>query len=638
MDILIPDNWLRDYLKTKATPAELQKYLSLCGPSVERINKGRTGPVYSIEVTTNRVDSASVYGIARESAAILPRFKIPATTVEPKLTDTKGTNIAPLEIKILPSKVNRTMAIVLDVENTQTPKWLKERLKDVGIRSLESLIDITNYVMVEIGHPTHVFDYDRIKTNKLTFREAKKGEKIKTLDGKTHTLLGGDIVIDDGTGKIIDLPGIMGTENSVVTAQTKRIIFFIDNISPVNIRKTSVSLALRTQAAAANEKGIDPELGKVAILRGLQLYKEICNAKIVSKLHDIYPNPHKPKKVYVSVDFINERLGINIPAKEVIAILTSLGFICHPERQRRISKDSSASPQNDNLVVEIPSHRANDISIPEDIVEEIARIYGYHNLPSQLMSGPLPERLADSPFEFEKRVKQTLQVLGAIEVYTSSLVPTQTGLKLKNPLGMDSEYLRKSLAPSLINVVYENRREQKAFHIFEIANEYWPRKGELPEEKMVLVGVFSPDYPYREAKGIIEEFLREIRVPPDKFIKFLSYLEEENILHYRFDMENLRHFSQMSAHYTPLPKYPPQVEDITIILSSHTFLGEVIEAIKKSDKRIVSVDLVDTYQDTQTLRIEYQDPEKTLTNQEVSKIREKLLRIIAKKFGARVKD
>lgn len=626
MDILIPDSWLRDYLKTKAKPEDLQKYLSLCGPSVERIHKGKTGPVYSIEVTTNRVDSASVYGIAREAAAILPRFKVAATKSEPKLSDTKGSNIAPLEIKILPGLVNRATAIVLDVENGQSPQWLKDRLEDVGIRSLGSLIDITNYVMVELGHPTHVFDYDRIKTNKLIFRESKKGEKIKTLDGKTHTLPGKDVVIDDGTGKIIDLPGIMGTENSVVTGQTKRVIFFIDNINPVNIRKTSMSLALRTQAAAINEKGVDPELGKVAILRGLQLYKEICNAKIVSKLHDVYPSPYKPKKVSVSVDFINERLGTKISAKEIVIILKSLGF----------GTNESQVASHKLLTVTVPSYRANDVSIPEDIVEEVARIYGYHNLPSQLMTGALPPQLPNSPFEFEQKAKQALKTLGGVEVYTLSLVSKNMtdnrSLKLKNSLGADSEYLRTSLTPSLIRVVAENKRETKPFYVFEVANVYLPKKGDLPEEKMTLGIIFSSNYAYREAKGIVESFLDEVRVPAKATLTRL----ENDMWYWEHEMESLQNKARQAPHYTPIPKYPGQVEDITVILPQ-TYLEDVISKIRKVDSQIVAVDLADTYGNAQTLRITYQNPDKTLTDHEVGAIRGKVVSEIVE-LGGRVKE
>lgn len=660
MDILIPDTWLREYLKTKAASKDLQKYLSLCGPSVERIREGKTGPVYAIEVTTNRVDSASVYGIAREAAAILPRFKINATLEQispPNPKPEKET--VPLEIKTSPELTRRVMAVVLEVKNSPSPNWMQERLEDAEIRSLGSLIDITNYVMQEIGHPTHVFDYDRIASHKLVFRHSKKDEKITTLDGREHTLLGGDVVIDDGTGQIIDLPGIMGTQNSVVTANTERVVFFLDNVTPQHIRKTSMATGIRTQAASMNEKGVDPELAKTALLRGIQLYQEICNAKVVSTIYDIYPSPYKTKKVALTTEFITTRLGVAIPVKEIVAILNSL--------------DLKTSTKGTTLIVSIPSYRAQDIAIPEDIVEEIARIYGYHNLPSQVMSGPLPQPLPDSPFEFEKHVKQSLRALGAVEVYTLSLVSKQmtkeNSLRLKNPLGADSEYLRQSLAPSLVTAMQENKREEKPFHLFEMANVYipaspktasrgGPTKGSLPEEKMTLAGIFSANYNYREAKGIIETFLEEIRVPAimqpkndegyapgqsleikvgSKVVGRFGYREDEYVLYWEFDTEALCHRALMATPFMSIPKHPAQVEDITLVLPQNTLLGNVVDAIKNFDKTIVSVDLVATYENTQTLRIAYQHPEKTLRNEEITTLRNQILTFLAKKFEAKVK-
>lgn len=646
MDILIPDNWLRDYLKTKAKPTELAKYLSLCGPSFERIKEGKTGPVHSVEVTTNRVDSASIIGIAREAHTILPRFGIETKLEEPKLANVEKRKASlSLKIETTPELTNRVIAVVLEVENAESPRWLKDRLEDTDIRSLGALIDITNYVMLEIGHPTHVFDYDRIKTHKLIFRNSKPGEKVTTLDGKTYSLQGDDVVIDDGTGEIIDLPGIMGTKNSVATPETKRIIFFVDNIKPSTIRKTSMSQAIRTQAASMNEKGIDPELGMTAILRGIQLYKEIAGAKVVSNVQDNYPNPYKPKKLNVGAGFIEKKLGVTIPKKEIITILTNLGFV--------------VSGEAENLVIQIPSSRAGDVNIPEDIVEEVARIYGYHKLPSKLMSGDLPEHPADSTFPLETKIKQTLKALGGVEIYTSSLVSKDkvslekgaNPLKLKNPLGKDSEYLRVSLAPSLQSAAGDNKREKDPFHLFEIANTYLPQEGNLPEERLMLGGIFS-QYEYRTAKGIVERLLKELQInsswkPKDlvgyekgktvevasnkQVLGYLGHLNGGNI-YYEFQVTLLKENSKDVPEYTPIPKNPPQVEDINLVIPEGVYLSEVIGEMQNADKRASSVELIDIYKGTKTLRISYLDSEKTLTDKEVEKAREKILEVLKDKF------
>lgn len=626
MDILIPNNWLKDYLKTTASPEDLQKYLSLCGPSVERINNGKTGHVYAIEVTTNRVDSASVYGIAREAAAILPRFKI-TTGLQPvqvRSAQKLVKKVDYLEAEVDPRLCKRFACILIkSVKIAPSPKWMQERLEDVNVRPRNNVVDISNYLMHELGQPVHTFDYDKVKGAKMILRASKKGEVVTTIDRKSHKLTGDDIVIEDGSGKLIDLAGIMGGEASAIDTNTQNVLLFVQHYNPLAIRRTSMKLAHRTEAAALFEKDLDPENVEPTIRRGIDLLVEFAQGEPENKILDIYPKPYKEKKVFVSVDFINTRLGVNIPQKEVVSILSSLGF--------------KVSGQDTELIAQIPSYRANDISIPEDIVEEVARIYGYHNLPSQIMAGVLPQPLPNSPFEFEQKAKQTLRALGGIEVYTLSTVAKEeipaNSLRLKNPLGADSEYLRQSLIPSLVHVIGENKREDKPYHIFEMANIYTPRKGNLPEEKMMLVGVFSPNYPYRKAKGIVETLLKELRV---KSSPKLQHLEAENLWYYEYEMSALQKEVAISAAYQPIPKYPSQIEDITIVLPPSNHLGDVIQKIVKTAQEIKSVDMIDTYQNSQTLRIEYQNPEKTLTDSEVAVLRGKVVKILTS-LGAHIK-
>ncbi len=650
MDILIPDEWLREFLTTKATPKQIAEYLSLCGPSVEKVEKKENDAVYSIEVTTNRVDEASVYGIAREGAAILPRFKIPAALkpIKPAINQKVPNRNLPLSIKCNIGEVRRVMAVVIDnVSTKSSPLWLKRRLEMSGLRSLNLLIDITNYLMLELGHPTHVFDYDRIKSHTLVFRKSDKGEKIETLENKVYSVPGEDIVIDNGEGEIIDLPGIIGTANSVVTGETKRIIFFIDNNDPVHMRRTSMSLGIRTAAVSLNEKDVNPELATVAFARGVELYRQLAKGKIASKVFDIYLSPYKAKKVSTTISFINDRLGISLSKSEISKILSALGF----------EPDWSGK----NLEVSVPSWRASDIQIEEDIVEEIARIYGYHNLPSKLMGGEIPEPLPASVFEFETKVKEILKGFGGVEVYTLSLVPKDyieaEALRLKNPLGVESEYLRNGLLPSLIKAANDNAGATDSFHLFEMANVYVPRKGELPKEVMTLGGIFA-NTPYREAKGIVEGLLGELNVKyviepedskhflPSRRIKIkvgqnqigqLGILDDGKLIYYEFDMESLKKESRLTPSYHPIPKYPAQIEDITLNFPPKTKVGDVISSITSITRFIEKVELRDIYKDAHTFRLWYQHPTKTLTDSEVEKIRNKIISELRSKFGAVLK-
>lgn len=482
MNILLPDSWLREYLITKAAPQQIKDCLSLCGPSIERINKVGNDYVYDIEITSNRVDTASVYGIAREAAAILPRFGIEAKLNEIMLAEViKPLNSLPMKVNDPDKICNRIMGIVMEVDRMKSsPEYIKDRLEKSGIRSLNNLVDITNYVMLETGHPCHVFDYDRIKTHEFLIRFAKKNEPIITLDEKKYLLNEEDVIIDDGTGRVIDLPGIMGTENSVVTESTKRIFFFIESNDPMLIRKTSMRYGIRTMAATLNEKHPDPTLVKTALLRGIKLYQELAEGKTAGELIDIYPNIPIPGKIKISKQFVTDRLGIKLDKNEIIKILKSLNF-------------NIIQINNDELSVIPPSYRQFDIRIPEDIVEEVARIYGYHNLPSNLMQGAIP--VADRPIEtkkdipIENKIKNLLKGWSFTEEYNYSFISRslieQAGLnvknhiKLSNPLTEEIEYMRLSLVPSLLKNISENQSFSGNLKLFELSKIY-----RLPEKKI----------------------------------------------------------------------------------------------------------------------------------------------------------
>ena len=645
MDIIISDNWLREFLITPAKPKQIAEYVSLCGPSIENIEERNGDSLYHIEITTNRIDSVSVYGFAREVAAILPRFKIPAKLKPLSPTkNIKANDDLPFKIVSNNKLVRRAMGVVLtNIKNWETPSWMEKRLILSGVRSLNAVVDITNYVMLEVGHPSHAFDYDKINNKKFVIRESEKGERITSFDGKTYTLLGGDIVFDDGEGDIIDLPGIIGTKNSVVDENTKRVFFFIDNNDPTRIRNTSMGLAIRTMAASINEKGVDPELGETAIYRGIELFKQICKAEVASKLFDVYPSPYKQKTIQIEKGFIDKSLGIFITKDEIEKYLAALQF------EPKWTKDT--------LLVTVPSFRADDINIPEDFIEEIARIYGYHNLPSKLMAGELPNPLYKTSFSIESKIKNTLKALGGSEVYTLSLVPMdfvkQNALKLINALGKDTEYLRTNLRPCLIKAAQENKGEKDPFHLFEMANIYSPTKGDLPDEIMSLAGIFS-NYTFREVRGVIESFLHELNInasfiPEDSegfqasrrvsikcggnYLGELGIGEESELTYYKFDTKSLEKFYRPYPSYRPVPKYPPQIEDITLILPEKTRVGDIVTFIKLSNKLISAIELRDIFKDAYTFRVEFLNPLKTLSDSDVEIIRNNILRKLKERFG-----
>jgi phenylalanyl-tRNA synthetase beta chain len=646
MNISIRHSHLLDHLSTKATAPQIARSLTLCGPTVDRLTKVKNDYIYEIEITTNRVDSASVRGIAKEASAILPQCGFKAT-LKPLRLPTLPKSLSPKTFKVtLKTKdTKRTMGIVLQIPKvTQTPSWMKERLASAGIRSLSLLVDITNYTMIDTGHPTHIFDFDAIKKGGFILRNSKKGETAVSLENKKYTLPGGDLVIARKNGEIIDLPGIIGTKNSIVSSNTKNALFFLENNNPKIIRNTSMKLGVRTMAAILNEKGVDPYLGKTALLKGLSLYQKLCGAKAIGSI-DIFPQKPKAKAVTVGYDLISKKIGVKIPKKDISNILGRLEFTTYWK--------------GNTLSVTPPTQRIEDISIPEDIIEEIARIYGYHNIPNIPISSPPPKNETPDTFSFETKVKNTLLALKATEIYTSSLVSKalspKNSLALKNPLGEDFKYLRQSLSPSLLENTHQNK--QKSFHIYEMANVYAPRKNALPKEKMILSGVFS-GYSFKKAKGVLETLLEVLNtnyslIPkdhPDNLLghsleikgdtKLIGYFGQSqnhpNLIIYEIDMQLLKKSSKETRQYTPPSTYPPQIEDLTFKVPPKTFVSDIKKAILTSDKQITKVALKSTFKDKKTFTIYFQNPKKTLSNKKVKVLRQKVIEKVSKKTGATI--
>ncbi|OGK11988.1 hypothetical protein A2954_00390 [Candidatus Roizmanbacteria bacterium RIFCSPLOWO2_01_FULL_37_12] len=656
MNIKITHSWLLEYLDTDSAPDEIQKYLSLCGPSVERIEKIKDDYVYDIEITSNRVDSASVMGIAREATTILPRYGKKAQLKNRKIEAPKLVyNTFNLTVEDKQNLSRRTMAVIFDgVKIKQSPSFIKERLEAIGIRSLNNLVDITNYIMVETGHPTHVFDYDRVKTGRFIFRLASKGEKLITLDKKIFTLKGGEIVIDDGTGRIIDLPSIMGTENSVVTSDSKRVIFFIDNVDPVLIRKASMTHGIRTIAATYNEKGIDPEIAKTTLLRGIQLFQANANPSSMSRIVDIYKDPVRSKAVKTDLDFINSRIGVKIPARQIILILKNLQF---------------GYEQSGKIITVIPpSYRAKDIQIPEDIVEEVARIYGYHNLPNNIQSTVYVKQPKDMElfFELQSKIKHFLKHLGLNEVMNYSMVSKdliskadlkpEDHLRLKNTISGDIEYLRTHLLPSLIVNIKNNEGKGNELRFFEIAKVYLKMSGDLPFEPYKL-GI-ATNTSLADLKGIITALLNElnihnydyaenpktqeysgklphtqslINIESDNLVKF-GFLSKERKLKYElksdvflavFNIKNLIKFSKSFSQYIPINQYAVIKLDKTFQLMPY-FSYAVIRRHAYQSKLLQKLEVISLYKNNLTLRFYYSSLERNITEKEAKNELEKI--------------
>lgn len=671
MNILVPDSWLHEYLHTKATPEQIKEYLSLCGPSVERTHTAGGEIIYNIEVTSNRPDSMSVVGIAREAAAILPRFGIAAKLAG----DPYAEKVRPfqarnpkksLRVKTDPELNPRWTSIVIEnVTVKPSPDWLKKKLESTGIRSINNVIDITNYLMRAYGQPAHAFDFDAISGGKptatMTLRASKKGERITTLDGKSHKLPGNDIVIEDAKGRLIDLCGIMGAQNSSITQTTKTVILFLQTYSPTHIRKTSMSLAHRTEAAALFEKETDSELVMPVFLEGVRLVGELTGGRAASKIYDIYPNPYKAQTASVARVKVDAYLGVHLPDKDIISILTSLGF---PTKVS--SKD---------IRVSVPSFR-RDVAIDVDIIEELARIYGYHNIQTKLPDTEPPVVTPDPVLGWEEEIKTRLRDWGYTELYTYSMISEelmdifgldkQKAYKIANPLSSEWVYMRPHLFPSVLACAKENLNIRSDFKAFELSMAYQYRPNDLPQEVPTLVVLWT-GHKFLEAKGLAkalfhlfgmdipEQTHNDIRQPLRWYgatklaLGEFGSVGEVNtelltnmgihtpITRLFLDFGKLVAAAHPTKTYQPIPKYPASFEDIAFVLPDKTPIGPVMETVKATDPLIADVTLLDSHGDTRTLHVTYLSTAKNLTSDDIRPVREKIIDAVTKRFGGTLK-
>lgn len=649
MTIKILDSWLRDYLKTDAKPKDIAEKLSLTSVSVERIDKYNNDFLYEIDVTTNRPDLFCVLGIAREAAAILPQFGIKARFIPPVFEKANLSENPPIKIINDPKLVNRVLAVSMDVEIKDSPKEIKERLEKSGIRSLNNIIDTTNYVMRVLGHPTHVFDFDRLNAKELTIREAKRGEQIQTLDNKIYSLKGGEIVAVNEKEEIVDLLGIMGLANSVVTNETKKILFFIDNNDSKHIRKASMELGIRTEATSLNEKSIDPELAMDALSYGVSLFIKNAKATNISDILDIYPNKPGSRTISVSIDKINRIVGVNVNIKKAQFALEVLGF--------------KTQIKSHSVEVLVPTFRLNDIEMEEDVIEEIARVYGYHNLPSILppISKSITPHFAIDEFYWENKIKLAMKYWGYTECYTYSFVsekmfdgPVNQAVEIANPLTSDYVYLRNTLIPSLLEVTANNIQYEE-IKIFEIANIYLKNGQDLPNEKLSFAGVVKKEkVNFYEVKGLIERILKDLGINDiyfkssqkgglgaSIFIKddYLGEIEilDVNLIDFELDFKIILKYATQKKEFKPFAKYPPIVEDLTIVVDEKVNTQGLITNIKQQSNLITEVSLIDTYKTSRTFHLVYQDYDKNLTKEDASKLREKIISSLKKNFKISIK-
>src|SRR6266852_532315 len=470
-------NWLKDFIDVAASPDELASRLALSGTNIGGVEKGPHGAVIDAEVSSNRPDCLGHYGIAREVAAL---YKLPLKHVSPKPAESaaKASDAVQVEIQS-PELCGRfTARVIRNVKIQPSPKWLKDRLEASGVASISNVVDISNYVMLELGHALHTFDYDKVRENKIVVRRAKPGEKIRTLDGIERQLDSNVCMISDGDGsRAMGIGGIMGGAETEISFSTKTVLIECAWYEPIAIRRGARLLVVHTEASTRFGRGADPEMAEMASRRAAELILQLAGGELLSGVVDIYPGKRAARKIRVTRAEILRVMGADVPDKEVEASLSSLGFAPVRIDQNRGAEGSLLAAGECTQ----PSWRA-EVEREIDLIEEIARIYGLDKFPPRLPAAR--QGAARLPhYEAETRLRERLIGLGYREILTIPHVAEERdGLfrpnnispaRLSNPLSEEANVLRSTGIVTMAGAIEWNLNHgQRNARLFEIGRHY----------------------------------------------------------------------------------------------------------------------------------------------------------------------
>ncbi|MFH1326253.1 MAG: phenylalanine--tRNA ligase subunit beta [Candidatus Falkowbacteria bacterium] len=689
---------------TPPSPPLVRGGMKVGSPLAEAL--GLDDVVYDVDnkSMTHRPDLWSHFGMARDLAVILD---LKLQNYNPNLQIHPNTTNDDIQIKVNVEDTKlcpRYMAVVVDgIEIKPSSDLIQKRLIACGMRPINNIVDITNYVMLEIGQPTHAFGASRIATNSKTncheiiVRTAKEGEVIKTLDGEERKLDEEILLITDGKQPVA-IAGIMGGGNSEIDKNTKSILIESANFDAVSIRKTSNKLGLRTESSQRYEKSLDPNLCELAVNRILTLIKESCpKAKVASNIVDEKNFKLFDKSIKLDLAWLDQKLGVKIKKDEVVKILKNLGFeITTSPPTPLLSKNRGVN--GNILLVKAPTWRATkDIFIPEDLVEEVARIYGYNNIQPVMSQVIMQRPEINEEREFVNKVKNILTTAGLTETYNYSFVnekqlaklgvKSDGYLKLANPLTNEHTLLRQSLIPNLIQNIITNQRNFEAIKIFEIGSVFLPQAGELKKDnsskdklpdqsmKLGLVCAGSNKDNFSKLKGVVEIVgkscgvnfnFTEIKSDQgvssavlinNKEVGFLNTLSEPRKKQIGVKVNtticelDIREFfdafkSANSRKYQAKSKFPDLMRDMAFVIDEKILYNDIRETILSASKLIKEAEVFDVYQGDKigagkknmALHITFGSLEKTLTGAEVDKVQNDIIKLLNKKFKAQLRD
>lgn len=651
------------------TPEEIEGFQ--LGDDIRPI-LGFDDKVVEFEITSNRPDCLSVIGLARESAA---SFDVPLTVKTPEVKGAGGDILELLDVEIWDADLcpRFTARVVQNVKIGPSPVWMRQRLRASGVRPINNIVDITNYVMLEYGQPMHAFDYACLDGGKINVRRAAPGETIETLDGKQRTLEDALVIADEQ--KAVGIAGVMGGASSEVTEQTRTVVFESANFNGVSIRKTAARLGMRTDASGRFEKGLDPMNTLPAVQRACELVELVGAGDVVDGVVDVIAADRAPVTLPLEAGKINALLGTDIAATDMVAILEKIGF----------------TVDADNLVT-VPSWRL-DVSQWADLAEEVARFYGYNVIPATLFRGAAVQGGFTARQKLERQVGSTLRSLGYNEILTYTFTgqaaldkvrlpadaPEREMLTILNPLGEDTSRMRTIAVPAMLETLARNYSyRNEAARLYELGRVYLPnRESETlcDEQLRITLGAYGDGADFFALKGGVEALLADLRISNvtwtavgddpiyhpgrcaelragDRVLGRLGQVHPLTGKHYDFegevyvaelDAEAL--FAAMGPEqtYKPLPKYPAMTRDIAVVCDETVTVAELQAAISNAGgKRLVASSLFDIYtgnpipqgKKSVAFALTYRADDRTLTDEDADSATAKILTALETKLGA----
>jgi phenylalanyl-tRNA synthetase beta chain len=633
--------------------------------------------ILDFDLTPNRPDCLSIMGVAREVAALC-KGQLKNREIQLHEVEEMAQNRVQVEIEDPSACPRYASRVIEDVKIKDSPFWLKRKLQSAGMRPINNVVDITNLVMLELGHPLHAFDYDLFQRKKVVVRRAKEEERFVTLDEKEHTLNRGVLLITDGI-KPVAIGGIMGGLQSEVGPTTRTVLLESAYFDPRVIRRGRISLGISTESSQRFERGADPNGVVKAIDRVSELFENLADGKVLKGVVDSYPSPIHPVQIKLRPERVNKLLSTDLSSERIKEILSILEF---------------SVKENDDLEVEIPTFRP-DLTREIDLVEEIARIYGYKNIKTDLRSGGNLVTVVNWEDELSRKVKQFLVGKGFFEVVTNNLVdpevlvkvnPQVTPVSIRNPLSRDLSALSTTLANNLLGVVSWNKnRLERDLRVFELGKIFLDKGNRMPEEKLHLgVAVSGNRSPHHweieetpvdlfDLKGVLEGLFHHLLLPfelnpeetaflhPDISFRIKRGEEEVGILGQvsdevldvfeikdkvfwmELDFDKLVSRTSPKRQFSSLPKFPPVDRDIAVVVDEMMLSKVIGDRIRKIGGGLVEqITVFDVYRGRQVpsgkkslaFSIRYRSPEKTLTEEEVDEIHQKVISDLEKKLGA----